>query len=43
MLIDDAKGNIRLADFGIAKDLQVLCMKAHLILSFGFSLPASSF
>ena len=32
MLIDDAKGSIRLADFGIAKDLQVCYMKTLLIL-----------
>ena len=27
MLIDDAKGSIRLADFGIAKDLMVCYMQ----------------
>ena len=27
LLIDDAKGSIRLSDFGIAKDLQVCYMK----------------
>ena len=33
VLIDNAKGSIRLAGFGIAKDLQVRYMNAHLILS----------
>ena len=33
MLIDDANGSIRLADFGNAKDLQVCYMEELMILS----------
>ena len=33
MLIDDAKGSIQLADFGIAKDLQVCYRKTLMILT----------